>query len=526
MLLAVALRMPGYQESVWIDELYTSDEFCGDPVILLKTLYSDIHPPLYFVFIHFWNAVFGDSEPWLRLPPLLCGLLSIVLVRSLGDTLAGGGAGTMAAFLMAVSPVHIWYSQEARPYSANVCLLLVTLVAYYRLMGGPKRFGWAVLFAFGLFGVVFTHYYMVVFPFLLAGLALLRPNENRRRIVAICVSVAILLAVYMAVKMYFSHVPTSKGYLRGFDLVECAKLFFSWFLTGNSVVPVYGVPPFDGAALGIERGLQLCAGLVLLRGIWRLATVRRGQPAAELLLHTLALPLFLLALTLAGFQNTYIERSALPSLPLFLLVLATGLTGWARPAMQRAACVTAAVAATVVLTSFFLRGDAWTVYKVNPDWRGAAAWLRADLDAHTSEVPLVLYSDYISPTALGYYDARIQEAKKFERNDTKIQKLRDTTAKVFGKEGFIGAPLRAAIDRRLREYDAKLAALQSGTKMSVFELAVRQPFGEGDVPPRLWLLVYGKPSERAARLLGDARLRIGAQQAFRSLTLYRLDHVR
>ena len=43
--LALALRLPGFTESLWIDELYTSNLFCGPTVVLLKTLFTDIHPP-------------------------------------------------------------------------------------------------------------------------------------------------------------------------------------------------------------------------------------------------------------------------------------------------------------------------------------------------------------------------------------------------------------------------------------------------------------------------------------------------
>lgn len=509
--LGLLLRLPGYTESVWIDELYTSRIYTGQPIVLLKSLYSDIHPPAYFLFIHLWNRLFGDGEIMLRLPALLAGLASICLAGRLVSTRLGPQAGFAAGWMMALSPVHIWYSQEARPYSAGVFLVLAALVARDCWLAGqgPRRA--ALCFALALLGAVFLHYYMAVFGMLFAGLALAQRRGPWRGILAVSVAILGLLGLFMGAKLHFSDVPTSKGYLRGFDLVEAWKLFFDWFLTGRVLGPIEQPPLAGGWAL---MGLQLLAVPLFLRGLWRLGRADGGV----LLLAMIALPAFLFGLNLAGLNQTYIERSALPSLPLFWCVLAAGATGLSVPSVQRSVGVLGACAAALILTAYFQRGDAWTVYKPNPDWRSAAAWVGARIGEDRS---LEMDSDHISPTALSYYDPRLQESKNFVRNEGKIEALFRKTGGLFGSRGFPGEAIQGFLRDQIHAFEAYIDGLESGTRVRIHELGVHG-IPRPEPGTRRFLLVHQIPSPRASAILQDPGVRIIDRASFRSLDLYEL----
>ena len=509
LLLALALRLPGYGESVWIDELYTSDLFCGQPIVLFKTLYSDIHPPAYFLFIHVWNRVFGDGELWLRLPALLSGLFSICLAGHLASRYLGRGGGLMAALLLACSPVHIWYSQEARPYSTGVFLVLAALAGREAWSSNPKSKLFALGFGISLLGAVFLHYYLAVFAILFCVHALWTRGGAWRGIAGTSVLCLGLLGIYMTGKLYFSDVPTAKGYLRAFDLAELWKLGAEWFLSGKVLHPV-GESGWLGGWL--QAGLQVLAVPVFLRGLWRLA-----RSGAGLLLAAMAcLPLFLFSLQLAGLDQTYIERSALPSLPLFWMVMAAGLTGWRSAAARKITWSASGLAIGLVLAAYFSRGDAWTVYKPNPDWRTAAAWLGENLD---SDKVQVMASDYVSPTALSYYDERIQEAKNFDTNTAKIEGLLSKASDLFGSEGFPGAAIQGFLKGQVQQYADYLEALRVGTLIEVHELA---PMADPEIQAldADFLLVYGEPSTRAKAILSRPDVEVLRSRSFRSLTLY------
>lgn len=511
LLVALLLRLPGYGESVWIDELYTSDLFCGQPIVLFKTLYSDIHPPAYFLFIHVWNRLFGDGELWLRLPALLSGLASVLLVGKLAARYVDRVTGWVAGGLLACSPVHIWYSQEARPYSTAVCLVLAALAALATWHERPerKRYGWG--FGLALLAAVFLHYYLAVFPLFFAAHAWRYRRSNWRKVCAICGMCLGLLAIYMAAKLYFSDVPTAKGYLRAFGLREAWELGAEWFLTGLVWNPVGGDEALGGWLLAL---FQVLAAPVFLRGLWRL-----GRTGGGLLIGCmLALPLFLFGLPLLGLDQTYIERSALPSLPLFWIVMAAGLTGWRRARSQCFVWSASVLAIVAVLASFFWRGDAWTVYKPNPDWRSAAAWVGERVDTKADSV---LVSDYVSPTALSYYDPRIQEAKNFELNTGKIEGMFAKAGDLFGERGVLGGWIQGFLRGQLDRYSAHLERLRQQARVRIHELAVVEK-AELEVLEPTFLLIYRSPTERASAILSDPRARQLESESFRSLTLYHL----
>ena len=78
-LVAFLLRLPLLDRSVWFDEACMSDQRIGTSAQLLATLYTDIHPPLFVLFMHYWNSLFGDGEVAMRIPAMISGLLCIPL---------------------------------------------------------------------------------------------------------------------------------------------------------------------------------------------------------------------------------------------------------------------------------------------------------------------------------------------------------------------------------------------------------------------------------------------------------------
>ena len=73
------------------------------------------------------------SEWVLRMPALVPGLVSILLLGMLGRSLMSGRAGILAALLCAFHPWHIRYSTEARPYGLVICLVLLGVLLLVRV---------------------------------------------------------------------------------------------------------------------------------------------------------------------------------------------------------------------------------------------------------------------------------------------------------------------------------------------------------------------------------------------------------
>ncbi len=118
LLLALALRL--FQlgtQNLWYDENLTVAVSQSKGAELFKALELESNkPPLYFLMMQAWVKD-GASEFWIRLPSAICGTLTCLLALALGQELFGKERGWLLGLLLAVSPFHVYYSQEARMYA-------------------------------------------------------------------------------------------------------------------------------------------------------------------------------------------------------------------------------------------------------------------------------------------------------------------------------------------------------------------------------------------------------------------------
>src|SRR5476651_1270322 len=86
------------------------------------------------------GATIGWSEFMLRLPSLVCGLLCVLVCPLLARKLIGDRRAVVLAFLLAISPVLIFYSRISRPYSAIALLgfAAILLAAHWMKSGGLR----------------------------------------------------------------------------------------------------------------------------------------------------------------------------------------------------------------------------------------------------------------------------------------------------------------------------------------------------------------------------------------------------
>ncbi|MFT5197464.1 MAG: mannosyltransferase [Planctomycetota bacterium] len=524
--LALALRLPGYTESVWFDELFTSNLRIGEPIILAKTLANDIHPPLYFLFMHVWNGIFGDGEIWLRLPALIAGLMSIVLLYRIAEFWTNPKIAWVAAALLAVSPVHIWYSQEGRPYSVNLCLMLLTLLAFQKLMAGAPGKRWFWTYALALFAVVFTHYYMATFLFVLPALAKFTRSPHFKRLALTSVVILGFLALYIVPKAYFSSIPTGSQHLRAFTLPEAWNLLFNWFWIGNTFTPKGGTALVGAFVPLLLQGL---GAAFFLRGAWILGTRLSDRHGWQVLLLLLTLPAFLFLLPLVGKDATYIERSALPALPFFLIVMATGFTGFGKPQQNRAGLIALGILCILPLAAFFAQRDAWTIYKPNPGWRAATEYIHDNMPGELE----VLYTEYMTPSALTYYESSFRESKVLAGNDDKIERLITRLEGTLGTEGFPGGTITGFARRLIDDFNAKTEEYKRDMTLEVRSMDYQDPLNlpEGVSPAQeFWGLrlqhePQPDPNKTVQRLIDDPTLEVIDHQKFRVMEVFRFRRI-
>jgi mannosyltransferase len=125
--------------------------------------FSESAPPLYYVLAWVWTQLTGTDEFGLRSLSALAGVATVPVAYLLGTQLRGRRTGIAAAALVAVNPMLLWYSQEARGYALLALLTAVAALFFVRALqrdGGRRDVTlWGLFSALALA----THYF-AIFP--------------------------------------------------------------------------------------------------------------------------------------------------------------------------------------------------------------------------------------------------------------------------------------------------------------------------------------------------------------------------
>ena len=134
-MLALSLRLFHLSEQeLWFDEVLSIHRATVDER-MLEVLRSDDTPPFYYLLLRFWLSAGGTSEVFVRLPSAVVGTLCVLAVIWAGQQMFSPAAGLRAGAFVTVSPIHIYYSQEARTYA----LLTLELALAYGLAWRATR---------------------------------------------------------------------------------------------------------------------------------------------------------------------------------------------------------------------------------------------------------------------------------------------------------------------------------------------------------------------------------------------------
>jgi mannosyltransferase len=159
--LAVVLRSIGLNQELWYDEILTLIESVRSGLKDILTIYPDTnHHPLFAVLSHASVSLLGE-HPWtVRLPAMLFGAASVPMLYVLGRVAADRREALLASLLLATSYHHIWFSQNARGYSA---LVFFALLATWLLLRGLAEWRPAWFVGYGVAAALgaYTHLTMI-----------------------------------------------------------------------------------------------------------------------------------------------------------------------------------------------------------------------------------------------------------------------------------------------------------------------------------------------------------------------------
>ncbi len=137
--------------SFWIDEIFTVRR--AQIHILDGSIANFWRQPASLFLVAGALRLFGVSEWSARLAPALIGVLTIPVLYFSIRRMVGSASAVIASLLLAVSPWHIYWSQNARFYTALFLLYLLAYVGFYRSLeeARPSLMGMTLLFLFMAF---------------------------------------------------------------------------------------------------------------------------------------------------------------------------------------------------------------------------------------------------------------------------------------------------------------------------------------------------------------------------------------
>jgi hypothetical protein len=126
-------------KGLWLDESFSIWLANHSVVDMLQWIVKiDQHPPLYYLLLHYWIALNGDTPGSVRLLSALFGTATIPVIYLIGKRISGAVMGLAAAVFMALSLFNIYYAQEARMYTLLTFNAAVAIYALVRLLTDPR----------------------------------------------------------------------------------------------------------------------------------------------------------------------------------------------------------------------------------------------------------------------------------------------------------------------------------------------------------------------------------------------------
>lgn len=158
--------------------------------LLSTVVWNDGHPMLVQVFLWFWTKWFGTSVWVVKLPFLMCGVGSVMLMVHIGMRLGAGWAGLLAAAMLATLQFPVMYSEIARPYAPGLLLALWAFYVWLRWLevcrweavGIKEAYKPLILLAISGYLGASNHYFngLILALLLVSGLVILPRNRWMR----------------------------------------------------------------------------------------------------------------------------------------------------------------------------------------------------------------------------------------------------------------------------------------------------------------------------------------------------------
>jgi len=311
---ALLLRLWAINADLWLDEIMTVVDYMRLPPFEAATVFQSANQ-------HLLNSVlgsvsiriFGEAVWAVRLPALLFGVATVPVFFLLAKAVTERREAILATLFLTLSYHHVWFSQNARGYSAMIFFTVLSTLFLVRWLNNPAnggRLNWLWFSLCGCLGMLsLLNYVFVLVGQFLVALIVLGNNRDWSgiRLLIVCGVLVVALTVF--------------GYA-----ATLPAMFSYFFSTGGEEANLQASVDFANmAASGLTRGLPGMALLFLAIGGITASTGWISYLKRQYLIAwMLVVPAVVNIITLDYLDWSGYPRSFLYVLPFGILILMRG----------------------------------------------------------------------------------------------------------------------------------------------------------------------------------------------------------
>lgn len=316
----LALRLISLNQSLWLDEAINTLAVQNYNFFDLITKYAraDFHPPGWFIILWTWTKIFGYSEIAVRLPSVIFGTITILIVYLICRKLFSQKLALIAALLLSVNPLHIYYSQEGRMYAFAALAVSVNILLLIKLYK-EERLNFLFLVLSNILILLSDYLAYFIFPAQLIFLLSFKKELLKKWLAALALAILsgfwwlpTFLGQFDIGSVASANLPTWKFVAGGFDF-KTLPLTYIKFLIGRVSLAdkqLYALVLFPVAGLSLY---------LILRSLKVMDNIKRS-----LLLIWIIIPI-LIASLISILIPIYSYFRMLFTLPAFIILVSLGI---------------------------------------------------------------------------------------------------------------------------------------------------------------------------------------------------------
>lgn len=375
---------------VWFDEANSLLVARATPSQIVGASWDDVHSPLYYLMLHFWqSAITGETGA--RMLSVLAAVAAVLVVYFIGNRLGGRGAGLLSAIFLSLSPLHVWYSQEIRMYSVQTLLICLSFLFLLKALQEGWGNSWRIYIVCTTLAIYlqYTSIFAVLAQNIFVVIYYRKDWGVLRRWFLSQIAVFLLFAACLPLLLWQTLRVAGRSWIQPLELRQVLGF----------------ISLLSGAYLGDARPRivsVMVTTMALAVALWVLCRKRENREAAVFLALWFGLPIILL-LALSLRQNLFLPRTLVYTTPALSLLMGCALA-CSKKGIERwigTVIVVALVSANLfALRNYYISSNPWVKSDLRTGAQEIAKNFRAgDVIVHSSQFSYRPFQYYLGDQA-------------------------------------------------------------------------------------------------------------------------------